>query len=94
MSYIARLVEITRVSSVTRDIIPFVHFQAQQKGIEVNDDTRVAILQVENIPSYHIVFLDSKIQIEDLEEELKNNDTELSRETRAILLKQMKGEGE
>jgi hypothetical protein len=90
MSYIARLVAITKVSSVTRDIIPFVHFQAQQKGIEINDDTKVAILQIENIPSYHIVFLDKEIKIEELEEELGRNDTVLSRETRAILLKQMK----
>lgn len=94
MSYIARLVAITKISSVTREIIPFVHFQAQQKGIEVDDDTKVAILQVENIPSYHIVFLNSNISIEDLEGELKKNDTELSRETRAILMKQIKRETE
>jgi hypothetical protein len=93
MSYIARLVAITKISSVTRDIIPFVHFQAQQKGIEVNDDTKVAILQIENIPSYHIVFLDNDINIEELEEELGKNDTLLGRETRAILMKQMKGKG-
>ena len=90
MSYIARLVAITKVSAITRDIIPFVHFQAQQKGIEINDDTKVAILQIENIPSYHIVFLDNEMKIEELEEELGKNDTVLSRETRAILMKQMK----
>ena len=90
MSYTARLVAITKVSAVTREIIPFIHFQAQQKGVEVNDDTKVAILQVENIPSYHIVFLDVKMKIEDLEGELNKNDTVLSRETRAILMKHMK----
>ncbi len=93
MSYIARLVAITKVSSVTRDIIPFVHFQAQQKGIEINDDTKVAILQIENIPSYHIVFLDKEMKIEELEEELGKNDTVLGRETRALLMKQMKSCG-
>lgn len=93
MSYIARLVAITKVSSVTRDIIPFVHFQAQQKGIDINDDTKVAILQVENIPSYHIVFLDREMKIEELEEELGKNDTVLGRETRALLMKQMKSSG-
>lgn len=90
MTYMARLVAITKVSSVTRDIIPFVHFQAQQKGLDINDDSNVAILQIENIPSYHIVFLDNEISIEELEEELKKNDTVLSRETRAILMKQIK----
>jgi hypothetical protein len=53
----------------------------------------VAILQIENIPSYHIVFLDNDINIEELEEELGKNDTLLGRETRAILMKQMKGKG-
>ncbi len=90
MSYIARLVSITKVSAVTREIIPFIHFQAQQKGVEVDDDTKVVILQVENIPSYHIVFPDTKITMEELEEELKKNDTVLSPETRALLLKHMK----
>lgn len=90
MTYMARLVAITKVSSVTRDIIPFVHFQAQQKGLDINDDSNVAILQIENIPSYHIVFLDNEMNIEDLEEELKKNDTVLSKETRAILMKQIK----
>jgi hypothetical protein len=89
MTYIARLVAITKVSSVTKEIIPFVHFQGQQKGIEVTDDTKVAILQIENIPSYHIVFLESGINMDQLEGELKKSDTDLSRETRAILLKQM-----
>ncbi len=90
MSYIARLVAVTKVSAISKDIIPFVHFQAQQKGIEVKDDTKVAILQIEDIPSYHIVFLDNQMKIEELEEELKKNDTILSRDTRAILMKQMK----
>lgn len=90
MSYIARLVAITKVSAVTRELMPFIHFQAQQKGVEVTDDTKVAILQVENIPSYHIVFLDTEISIEDLESELGKNDTTLARETRALLEKQIK----
>jgi hypothetical protein len=90
MSYMVRLVAITKVSATTREILPFIHFQAQQKGIEVDDDTKVAILQVENIPSYHIVFPDTDITIEELEEELNKNDTVLSPETRAMLLKHMK----
>lgn len=90
MAYIARLVAITKVSAVTKDIVPFVNFQAQQKGIEIGDDTKVAILQIENIPSYHIVFLDTDMTIEELEEELKNNETVLSRETWNTLMKHMK----
>jgi hypothetical protein len=89
MSYIARLVSITKVSSITKEIMPFVHFQAQQKGVEVTDETKVAVLQVENIPSYHIVFLETKITVKELEEELKKSDTQLGHETRALLSRQM-----
>jgi hypothetical protein len=89
MSYIARLVSITKVSSITKELLPFVHFQAEQKKVEITDDTKVAILQIENIPSYHIVFLDSGITISELEVELEKNDTTLARETKALLMRQM-----
>ena len=92
MTYTARLVSITKVSATTDNLLPFIHFQAQQKGVEVKDDTKVAILQIENIPSYHIVFPDTGITIEELDEELKKNDTVLSPETRATLLKHIKSE--
>jgi hypothetical protein len=92
MSYIARLVSITQISSVTKELLPFVHFQAEQKKVKVTDDTNVAILQIENIPSYHIVFLDTDITLEEVEAELEKNDTKLARETRALLGRQMSGE--
>ncbi len=90
MSYMARLVSITKVSAVTQDIMSFVNFQAQQKGIEIGDDTKVAILQIENIPSYHIVFLDSDMTMEELEEELKRSETQLSHDTKSALMKHMR----
>jgi hypothetical protein len=90
MTYLARLVAITEDSGVTQDILPFVHFQGQQKKVEITDDTKVAILQIENIPSYHVVFLESEMKLADLESELEKNDTVLSRETKAILSKHMK----
>jgi hypothetical protein len=86
----ARLVSITKVSAVTQDIMSFVNFQAQQKGIEIGDDTKVAILQIENIPSYHIVFLDSDMTMEELEEELKRSETQLSHDTKSALMKHMR----
>jgi hypothetical protein len=89
MTYIARLVSITKISAVTKELIPFVHFQAEQKKVKITDDTKVAILQIENIPSYHIVFLDTDITLSELEAELEKNDTELARETKALLGRQM-----
>ncbi len=90
MTYIARLVSITKVSAVTEEIISFVNFQAHQKDIEISDDTQVAILQIENIPSYHIVFLDSDMTMEELEEELKRSETQLSHDTKSALMKHMR----
>lgn len=89
MTYTARLVSITKVSAVTQDIMSFVNFQAQQKGIEIGDDTKVAILQIENIPSYHIVFLDADITMEELEEELGRSETVLGYDSKIVLMKHM-----
>ena len=47
MSYIARLVSITKVSSVTKELMPFVHFQAEQKKVDaalMKQLTRIARL--------------------------------------------------
>lgn len=89
MVYIARLMAITKVSAVTANIMPFVQFQAGQKGIELKDNDKVAILQIENIPSYHIVFLGTDITLEDLEKELANQDSKLNEESRIVLEKQL-----
>jgi hypothetical protein len=89
MTHIARLMTITNVAAVTPNIMPFVHFQASQKGIEIKDKDRIAILQIENIPSYHIVFLDSEIKIDDIEAELAKQDTNLNKESRDMLERQL-----
>lgn len=85
MTYMARLVSITKVAAVTENLMPFINFQAHQKSVEVKDATEVVILQVENIPSYHIVFPETGITIEELEEELARSDTVLTPDTKALL---------
>ncbi len=80
---------ITKVAAVTPNIMPFVQFQAGKKGIELKDEDRIAILQIENIPSYHIVFLDTDIKLEDVEAELAKQDTTLNKESRALLGNQL-----
>jgi hypothetical protein len=89
MVYIARLMAITKVSAVTANIMPFVQFQAGQKGIDLKDDDKVAILQIENIPSYHIVFLETDITMEELEKELAAQDSKLNEESRVVLDRQV-----
>ena len=85
MTYVARLVSITKVAAVTENLMPFINFQAHQKGVKVKDETEVVILQVENIPSYHIFFPETGITIEELEEELAKSETVLTPDTRALL---------
>jgi hypothetical protein len=85
MTYMARLVTITKVSAVVDSLMPFITFQAHQKGVELTDDTKVVVLQVENIPSYHVVFPETGITIEELEAELAKSETVLTPDTRALL---------
>jgi hypothetical protein len=87
MVYIARLMAITKVSAVTANIMPFVQFQAGQKDIELKDDDKVAILQIENIPSYHIIFLETDITMDGVVKELADQDSKLNEESRAVLEK-------
>ena len=74
MVYMTRLVTITHYESITDELRPFVEFQAARKKIEVKPDTRIALLQVENIPSYFVVFLDSGITLDEVIQELANQD--------------------
>ena len=80
---------ITKVSAVTANIMPFVQFQAGQKGIELKDEDKVAILQIENIPSYHIVFLETDITMDELIKELADQDSKLNEESKVVLEKHL-----
>jgi len=85
MVYMTRLVTITHYESVTDELRPFVEFQASQKKIEVAPRTRIAILQVENIPSYFIVFLDSGITLEEVIDELSRQDLRMPEDLKNTL---------
>ena len=90
MVYMTRLVTITHYESITDELRPFVEFQAAQKKIEVKQDTRIALLQVENIPSYFVVFLDSGITLDEVIVELANQDLRLPEDLKNILSQALK----
>ena len=85
MPYMARLLTITQYESITDDIRPFVEFQAAQKKVELEPRSRLAILQVENIPSYHVVFLESGITMDDIVQELAKQDLTMGEETKKMI---------
>jgi hypothetical protein len=81
----ARLLTVTSFESITDEIKTFVEFQAAQKKIEVTPLTRVAVLQVENIPSYHVIFLDSGITYNEILKELELQDLQINEDTKMKL---------
>jgi hypothetical protein len=86
MAYMARLMTVTHYESITDEIRPFVEFQATQKKIELEPTTKVAILQVENIPSYHVIFLGTGATFDEILKELEGNELTLSEDTKSKLL--------
>ncbi|UCH88165.1 MAG: DUF749 family protein, partial [Thermoplasmata archaeon] len=86
MAYMARLLTITKFESVTDNIRPFVEFQAAQKKFDLKPDSNVVILQVEDIPSYHVIFPDSGITFDEIIKELEGNELTLSEDTKMKLI--------
>jgi hypothetical protein len=68
--YRAVLVSITKVASVSPDLMPFVVFRANIEKREPRDDDDVAIFNVHGTSSNFVIFLDPGKTEEDLKEEL------------------------
>ena len=85
MVHIAKLITITELPNVPSHMIPFVQFHAQLEGIELKEDEKIAILQIEGTQSFQAFFLDRKITLEDIEKKLKAQDTELNVDAKNLL---------
>lgn len=68
--YRAVLVSITKVRSVSPDLMPFVVFRANIEKREPAEDDDVAIFNVHGTSSNFVVFLDAGKTAEDVEEEM------------------------
>jgi hypothetical protein len=66
----AVLVSITRVKSVTEELMAFVSFRANLEGREIDPEDEVAIFNVHTTASNFVVFLDEGKTMEDFEEEI------------------------
>jgi hypothetical protein len=86
MSYIAKMVTVAKYKNITDKLKPFVGFHSGLEEIEINDDDKIVILQIEGTESYFPIFLKNKPTIEQIEKKLAKQDTKLNVETRKLLL--------
>jgi hypothetical protein len=86
MVYIAKLVSVAKYKNITDKLKPFVHFQSSFENFEIEDEDKVAILQVEGTESYFPVFLKTKPTIEEIEDKLAQQDTKLNSDAKKLLL--------
>ena len=90
MVHIAKLITVTKLPNVPSHLMPFVQFHAQLEGIELEDNEKLAIIQIEGTQSYLAIFLDRSITMQDIESKLKAQDTKLNVEARNLLLQYLK----
>jgi hypothetical protein len=86
MSYIAKMVTVAKYKNITDKLKPFVGFHSGLEDIEIEDNDKIAILQIEGTESYFPIFLKTKPTIEQIEEKLAKQDTKLNVESRKLLL--------
>ena len=85
MVYIAKLVTVAKYKNITDKLKPFVHFQSTLEKLELSDDDRIALLQIEGTESYFPVFLETKPTIDDIEAKLAKQETKLNTDARKML---------
>ncbi len=83
--HLARLVAIIELANVPPDIRPFVDFKAAVEERKLDDKERVAILNVDTTTCYIPVFLKDPPTLEQLEEDLRKQDTQLAADSREAL---------
>lgn len=87
--YKAHLVSITAAESVPPNLKGFVTFQASLEDHEVQAREKVALLVIEGTSSYVVFFLGKVKDVEEIERRLREQQAEMTVETRAILEKNL-----
>jgi len=83
--FIAKLVGIFTFKELPEEFIPFVRFKASLDKREIPENEEIAILNISGTESYHILFMDSYKNIDEIKEELKEADAKINYNTRKIL---------
>lgn len=87
--HVASLVAITELRNVPPDIRPFVDFRAAVEGRKLDEDERVAILNIDTTTCYVPVFLKDPMTMARLEQELERQDAKLTSDSREVLAKHL-----
>jgi hypothetical protein len=86
MAYIARLVTVAAYKNITNELKPFVDFQSNLQNVEISDEDKIAILQIETTDSYYPIFLKTNPTMKQVEEQLAKQKTKLNVDARNALL--------
>ena len=92
MVYIAKLVTVSKYKNITDNLKPFVAFHSNLEDLEISDDDKIAILQIEGTDSYFPVFLKTKPSIEEIEAKLAKQETKLNVDAKKLLLEYLNEE--
>ena len=90
MVYVAKLVTVAKYKNITDKLKPFVNFRSGLENIEITDDDKIAILQIEGTESYFPVFLKTNPTIQEVEAKLAKLETRLNTDARKLLLEYIK----
>ncbi len=85
MVHIAKLVTVTELNNIPQHLMPFVQFHAQLEGVEIKDDEKIAIIQIEGTQSFQAIFIERKVTLQDIVEKLRSQDTELNADAKNLI---------
>jgi hypothetical protein len=83
--FIATLVGIFRFNELPEEYIPFVQYKASLEKKDIKEDEKIAILNIRGTESYHVLFLDSYQNLEEINQELKEAHAKMNHNTKKIL---------
>ncbi|MCE5213496.1 MAG: DUF749 domain-containing protein [Methanobacterium sp.] len=83
--FIATLVGIFKYQELPEKYGPFVQYKASIEDKTINENEKIAILNISGTESFHVLFLDSYENIKEIIGELKEADAKLNYSSQKIL---------
>ena len=83
--FIATLVGIFKFEELPQEYGPYVQYKASLEKKDIDENEKIAVLNISGTESHHVLFLNSYKNIAEIEEELKDADAKLNYNTKKIL---------